>query len=107
MTQGGAVYSWGANNLGQLGIEASTGAAANRGNVLMPTPVLDGANQNGHTKDGVDYIYVVQSISAGYTHGAVVNYEGYALGWGDNGRAQLGDFTTVQKNSPIKIGTEE
>jgi alpha-tubulin suppressor-like RCC1 family protein len=47
-----------------------------------------------------------QTISAGYSHSLAVKEDGTLWAWGSNGVGNLGDNTTVDKNTPIQIGTD-
>lgn len=42
-----------------------------------------------------------QTISAGYSHSLAVKEDGTLWAWGSNGVGNLGDNTTVDKNTPI------
>ena len=107
MDDEGRVYAWGRNDVGQLGIENTGGGTATTiQQVLTPTPVIRGDDDYG-TAAQYPNLYATQGISAGSTHGMAVNWEGFALAWGENTTAQLGDFTTRQSNRPLKVGTEE
>jgi len=54
-----------------------------------------------------DVVSGVASVSAGWTHTAVIRTDGSLWTWGDNWQAQLGDGTTTGvRYSPVRIGTE-
>lgn len=46
-----------------------------------------------------------QTVSAGYTHSVGIKTDGTLWAWGDNGYGQLGDGTTISKNTPTQIGS--
>jgi alpha-tubulin suppressor-like RCC1 family protein len=58
----------------------------------------------------VDYITISPvnlhswvSVSAGTDHTVAINADGTVWAWGNNGFGQLGDGTTTQKTSPVRI----
>lgn len=80
----GAAYCWGNNDKGQLGdgtITQHTAPVA----VSMPT--------------GVTFV----SLMSGGAHTCALTSAGMAYCWGDNNYGQLGDGTTVQRNTPVAI----
>jgi alpha-tubulin suppressor-like RCC1 family protein len=79
----GDVYCWGSNTQGQLG---NTNAASS-----SVVPVLV---EGGHTFVGV-------SAGAEYTCG--VTAEGSLYCWGDNLRGQLGNGTTADSRTPVRV----
>lgn len=87
----GSVYTWGANNRGQLGLPA-------RQFSVLPLPVdLGGAK--------------AASVSAGYQHSVATLSDGSALAWGDNSYGQLGagkSATTLPSTVtpvPVQLGS--
>lgn len=44
-----------------------------------------------------------QSLSAGGVHTCAISLEGDAYCWGENGRGQLGDGTTTDRLSPVRV----
>lgn len=44
-----------------------------------------------------------QSLSAGWLHTCAISLEGDAYCWGENGRGQLGDGTTTDRVSPVRV----
>ena len=86
----GGLKAWGDNTSGKLG----TGSAATSpigvtfkdasGNKLSPQPVI-------------------QSISASAGHTLAIDSNGAIWAWGSNSNGQLGDGTTVDKSSPVKL----
>ena len=94
----GALYSWGSNAKGQLGI----GSAGSKDNsALRDTPTRVTAPQ------GVRFI----AVSAGGLHSLALDSSGQAWAWGMDGSGQLGDgrngsSTTddsVKSTAPIKV----
>jgi len=83
-SQGYELWSWGNNEVGQLG----DGTITNRN-----TPIRIGT--------GKDW----QSISAGGAHTIGIRKDGSLWAWGWNEYGQLGDGTTLDKTTPIRIGT--
>lgn len=83
LDKNGKVWSWGVALNGKLG-----------DNTLVDklTPVSLG----GATKTFCD-------IAAGENHGLAIDKNGKVWGWGLNGDGQLGDNTTVSKNTPVAI----
>jgi alpha-tubulin suppressor-like RCC1 family protein len=84
----GTLWAWGANNYGQLG-DGTT--------VSKNSPV-----QIASDKDWASI------FTAAYQHGSyslALKTDGTLWGWGANDYGQIGDGTTVNKNSPVQIGT--
>ena len=42
-------------------------------------------------------------IAAGYEHTLALAPDGTILAWGDNGYGQLGDWTKIDRESPVRI----
>ena len=84
----GLVWGWGLNYTGQLGDNSIT-------NRLTPVSIL------GSSK-------TFCSISAGASHSLGVDFRGQVWGWGNNYHGQLGDNSTIQRNTPVSIhGTKK
>jgi uncharacterized repeat protein (TIGR02543 family) len=88
LTSTGRVFTWGLNNYGQLGdgtiIEKYT-----------PTEITNHFNLSvGET---------IISLSLGGTHASAVTSNGRVFTWGSNLYGQLGDATTIQRNTPTEI----
>ncbi len=81
----GTLWTWGRNNHGQLGI-GSPGAREN------PTVVDAGS--------GLHWV----SVSTGDYHTVAIKNDGTLWAWGWNNHGQLGNDSTTDENSPIKIG---
>jgi len=84
LTALGAVFCWGDNGNGQIGI----GAAAV--GIDQPTPVQVTGLSSG----------VVQ-IAVGYDHACALTDAGALFCWGDNFDGQLGDGTTTDQPEPV------
>ena len=84
LTEDGRVYSWGANNSGQLGI----GNTASRSRAGMISD-FDG----------------VTAIAAGYEHSLALKCTGSVYGWGFNYHGQVGDGTTALRLAPVFVTT--
>ena len=80
----GNAYAWGYNNSGQLG---------------------DGTYNNRKTPNIVgkpaDFAYVL--VSAGGSHTLALGSDGNAYAWGSNYYGQLGDGTTTEQNTPVRV----
>ena len=82
----GALFAWGGNGFGQLGIDGVTA------DVVTPSQV------------GVELNWVV--VTAGGNHNLAIKADGSLWAWGSNGQGQLGDGTTLDRSPPLEIGTE-
>ena len=85
----GNAYAWGDNTYGQLGDGTKTSQI---------TPVIVRKPEDAPA----DFTYV--QVSAGYQHSLALGSDGYAYTWGDNTYGQLGDGTTSQRITPVKVG---
>jgi len=77
----GTVWTWGVDNVGQIGDGAGTR--------LCPDRVL--------------WLSDVAAISAGRFHNAVLSKDGTVRTFGDNSHGQLGDGTTTDRHSPVQV----
>jgi uncharacterized repeat protein (TIGR02543 family) len=87
VTTTGRVYSWGYNNVGQLG----DGTTTNRS-----TPTLISFTGLGSAE-------TIRNIHIGSLHSVAVTTAGRVYAWGWNLFGQLGDDTTTDKSSPTLI----
>ncbi|WP_445341567.1 RCC1 domain-containing protein [Bifidobacterium sp. ESL0820] len=86
----GNAYAWGSNSQGQLG----DGTTTDR---YTPVRVKTPAGAPG------DFTYL--QVSAGYWHSLAVSSDGYTYAWGSNYAGQLGDGTTTDRYTPVRVKT--
>lgn len=84
VTTTGAVYAWGNNGDGQLGIGTTT-------NSDVPVEV--------DLPAGVS----AAAVGAGDNHSLVTTTSGAVYAWGDNTYGELGDGTTTQSDVPVQV----
>ena len=84
----GNAYAWGNNKFGQLG----NGTTAQR-NTPVPVPKPAGAP--------ADFTYV-QADAGGY-HSLAIGSDGYVYAWGLNDHGQLGNHTTSNSSTPVRV----
>jgi alpha-tubulin suppressor-like RCC1 family protein len=84
----GTVWTWGCDDVGQLGL-GETGAFAQ----AVMVPAID----------------EVMAIATGYIgkNTLALKSDGTVWGWGANERGQLGDGSTVDRNTPVRVGESE
>eukprot|EP00771_Trimastix_marina_P001282 gnl/Trimastix_PCT/2341.p1 GENE.gnl/Trimastix_PCT/2341~~gnl/Trimastix_PCT/2341.p1 ORF type:complete len:723 (-),score=104.11 gnl/Trimastix_PCT/2341:234-2402(-) len=85
LTDRGGVYTWGRNGKGQLG----DGTATDRSIPIQVGGLL--VNER------------VVRVIAGGRHSLALNDQGELFAWGNNGRGRLGDGTTTDRHSPIRV----
>ncbi|MCL2570600.1 MAG: hypothetical protein FWE16_05380 [Firmicutes bacterium] len=83
ITTAGELWAWGSNVNGRTGLSTSTG------NTFVPTQVGVATNW--------------ASVSAGYSHSVIMTTTGEYWTWGLNGNGQLGDGTTINRDTPTLI----
>ena len=88
VTKDGDLYMWGYNNYGQLGVYT---------NVDKNTPVLVNNSTTALPAKSVKY------VALGGSHSAAITKDGSLYIWGWNSYGQLGDGTTTDRYTPIKI----
>ncbi len=81
----GSVWSWGANDDGQLG-NGTTGAT----DTLVPAPIKS-------------LSHGVIAIAAGWDAAVALKADGSVWTWGKNDRGQLGNGATTSSGTPIKV----
>ncbi|MFI8631293.1 RCC1 domain-containing protein [Microbacterium sp. NPDC077663] len=86
----GSVYAWGLNGYGQLGNNSTTGRSL--------TPVRLGREVFGGRE--------IVSISAGGNHTAALAADGSAYMWGYNMYGQLGNNSTTNSGTPVRVERE-
>ena len=87
VTTDGQLWAWGHNDSGQLGDGTTT---------TRTSPVRIGEASN--------WASVATGGSFGGWHTVAVTTDGQLWAWGDNRDGQLGDGTTTDRHSPIRIG---
>lgn len=85
----GSARAWGSNFNGQLGDGTTTGS-------LTPVQVIDPPHLTG-------YLYEVASVAAAGSHSYAVLNDGTVRSWGNNIDGQLGDGTTTDRDTPVKV----
>eukprot|EP01045_Picozoa_sp_COSAG04_P025825 COSAG04_NODE_3467_length_2792_cov_32.275529_1_plen_404_part_00 len=90
LKQGGAVFSWGYGDYGQLGLGCSPSSGNNRCQQSTPTEV---------TGLGTDNAF----IAAQRLGGMALKSDGRLFNWGFNDHNQLGDGTTTWRYSPVQL----
>jgi YD repeat-containing protein len=119
----GTLWAWGRNNYGQLGdgttVNKSAPVQIGTGNTWVSVAAefsrtvavkSDGTLWSwgeGTTvpvQIGTENTWV--SVASGMFHTAALKSDGTLWAWGLNNFGQLGDGTTVTKNSPVQVGTE-
>ena len=94
VTRSGALYSWGYNIVGQLGIGG------------MPDIRFKTGSQAPHV---VPYptrsreLTGVVAVAAGGSHSLTLLKDGTVRAWGLNRRGQLGDGTTINRHAPVVV----
>lgn len=81
----GTVWAWGDDSNYQLG---------NRGVVY-----------SSHTPVQVDSLSDVIAVAAGLFHSLALKSDGTVWAWGYNGKGQLGDGTTTDRNTPVQVSS--
>lgn len=82
----GTIWAWGENVYGQLG----------QGNISFGI--------NSPMQIGMDKKWI--SIVAGWSHNLALKSDGTLWAWGYNVNGQLGDGTTINRTTPVQIGTD-
>ena len=82
MTSAGALYCWGANDVGQLG---------------------DGTTSPSTTPVAVDGGQLFQSFDVGGRHNCGVTTNGVAYCWGSNSEGRLGNGTNAPSYTPYPV----
>ncbi|KJY52991.1 RCC1 domain-containing protein [Bifidobacterium kimbladii] len=95
----GNVYAWGSNNTGQLG-NGTTSYNAQSTPVRVKTP-----DRKTYPDLPADFTYL--QVSAGYYHSLAVGSDGNAYAWGYNYNGQLGNGTTSNRYTPVRVKTPD
>ena len=95
----GYAYAWGCNYNGNLGNNTASGHSDKN---PAPVRVRDPASP-GDASKGLQ----ATQVSAGYHYSLAVGSDGYAYAWGSNGNGQLGDGTSTDRNTPVRVKTPD
>jgi alpha-tubulin suppressor-like RCC1 family protein len=136
LRQGGQFYTWGRNNLGQLGFsdivdrsmpaqvgglwkafacgQEHTAAIASNGSLWTWGNGTDGRLGNGSTTNQSSPVQIGLETDWIYVAGGGFNTlgirgaggKGRLWGWGANGQGQLGQGNTTPQSSPVAVGSE-
>lgn len=88
----GTVYTWGANNFGQLGYD--------------PEPTTPTTFENSHTPVQVSGLTDVVAVAGGTFHSLALKSDGTLWAWGNNDVGQLGNGESgsgVVSNTPVQV----
>ena len=88
VTKDGDLYMWGRNYYGQLGVYS---------NADSRIPIKVNNSSSTLPEKSVKY------IALGYYHSAAITKDSNLYMWGGNGSGQLGDGTTTDRYTPVKI----
>ncbi|MES2630677.1 MAG: hypothetical protein V4611_01850 [Patescibacteria group bacterium] len=86
----GTIFTWGKNNLGQLGDGTNTQR-------VVPVAV----NTTGTPMAGK----VITEVASGYDTTIARASDGSVYSWGTNANGELGDGTTTNRNKPVAVNT--
>jgi len=95
LAEDGTVYTWGYNWFGQIGDNTTTKRET-------PVRVLKGA-YNGTTYLGDDSNNKIIAVATGYCYCIALAEDGTVYSWGYNGNGRLGDNTTTQRETPVRV----
>ena len=94
----GNAYAWGYNSNGQLG--TMTGSSNRTVPVMVRTP-----DRSTYPDLPEDFTYV--QVSAGTSHSLAVGSDGNVYAWGSNGDGQLGNGTSSDRYTPVRVKTPD
>ena len=95
LARDGSVYAWGRGDAGQLGIGA--------------LPMVNYRGRSARVENFVPYpvripgLTDVVAISAGNMHSLALLKDGTVRAWGENKFGQIGDGTTINRNTPTPV----
>ena len=93
----GNAYAWGYNGNGQLGDGTRDDKHAP---VMVRTP-----DRKTYPDLPADFTYL--QVSAGYSHSLALGSDGNAYAWGYNQYGQLGDGTSTERYTPVRVKTPD
>lgn len=100
----GTLWAWGNNSGGQLG----DGTRISRNTPIQIGTGFVSASSGGYgsnvSRTTDNFGNTTTTYSAGGAHTLAVKNDGSLWAWGENSYGQLGDGTTIQRLSPVKIG---
>jgi len=120
-----SLWAWGLNSLGQLGtndlstrsspvqISSSSWSIVSAGNTHTTAITTDGklytwgdntVGTLGYTIPPQTY-YSWTSVAGNADYTVAIRNDGLLFAWGTNNFGQLGDFTTINRSSPVQIGS--
>jgi len=120
-----SLWGWGLNSLGQLGtndlltrsspvqVSSSSWSIVSAGNTHTTAITTDGklytwgdntVGTLGYTIPPQTY-YSWTSVSGNADYTVAIRNDGLLFAWGTNNFGQLGDFTTINRSSPVQIGS--
>ena len=82
----GTVWTWGRNNIGQLGDFTTTNSSS-------PVSVV-----GDHS-----FVDLMESGASYHAHVMALKEDGTVWGWGPNTSAQIGDYTMTNRSSPVSV----
>ncbi len=71
--------------------------------IKEPGSINGGMFKRGRENAPTSPIITIKAASAGGYHIVGIDIDGTLWSWGDNGYGQLGDGTTISRNTPVKI----
>jgi alpha-tubulin suppressor-like RCC1 family protein len=120
-----SLWAWGLNSLGQLGtndlsprsspvqVSSSSWSIVSAGNTHTTAITTDGklytwgdntVGTLGYTIPPQTY-YSWTSVAGNADYTVAIRNDGLLFAWGTNNFGQLGDFTTINRSSPVQIGS--
>lgn len=93
VTNNNQVVSWGSNYYGELG----------SGQNCTPLCTRESADRVLGGETGNTYLEMVNTVSVGQSHAYALLNTGEIAAWGSNAYGQLGDGTTINKNTPVFV----